>query len=281
MQTKNVTEQVRQFYDQVGWQTDEEGYYQNTRYEDLRPVSADYIHRCHMRVARHLQPSGRFLLDAGSGPIQYPEYLEYSRHYQKRVCADLSLVALQEARRRIGIHGLFVVADVSHLPFKKDTFDGVVTLHTFHHLPAGMHVQAYMELLRVLAPGRTAAAVNGWDLPPLTRLFEAPMRLRRIGRGFLRDLRKRLKDAAAGTEEEKATFVRKNTAARLRRDLSGRVPVEIYCWRSVSVRFLRTYVHPSLGGKAFLSLLFWLEERFPRFFGENGQYPLIVIRKPG
>jgi hypothetical protein len=281
MQSDNVTEHVRQFYDQIGWQTDEEGYYQNARYEDLRPVSADYIHRCHLRVAQHLQSSGRFLLDAGSGPIQYPEYLEYSRRYQKRVCADLSLVALQEARRRIGDHGLFVVADVSQLPFKKDAFDGVVTLHTFHHLPAGMHVQAYMELLRVLTPGKTAIVVNGWDLPPLTRLFEAPMRLRRIGRSLYRDLRRWLIGGATGAEEEKATFVRKNTAARLRKDLSGRVPIEIYTWRSVSVRFLRTYVHAHLGGKAFLALLFWLEECFPRFFGENGQYPLIVIRKPG
>jgi len=28
-----------------------------------------------------------------------------------------------------------------------------------------------------------------------------------------------------------------------------------------------------------LRLLFWCEERFPRFFGEHGQYPLVVIRK--
>jgi hypothetical protein len=34
-----------------------------------------------------------------------------------------------------------------------------------------------------------------------------------------------------------------------------------------------------LGGKALLKFVFWLEERFPRFFGENGQYPLIVIQK--
>lgn len=280
MQNDNVTEQVRQFYDQIGWQADEEGYYQNARYEDLRPVAADYIHRCHMRIARHLQPEGRFLLDAGSGPIQYPEYLEYSRRYQKRVCVDLSLVALQEARRRIGKHGLFVVADVAHLPFERDAFDGVVTLHTFHHLPDGMHVQAYDELYRVLKQGRTAAVVNGWDSPPLTRLFEAPMRLRRFAKSLYRDLRKWLKRASPGDEEAKATFVNKNTAARLRQDLAGKMPLEIYVWRSVSVRFLRTYVHAALGGKAFMALLFWLEERFPRFFGENGQYPLIVIRKP-
>ena len=57
------------------------------------------------------------------------------------------------------------------------------------------------------------------------------------------------------------------------------MPVEILVWRSVSVRFLRALVHHNLGGRVWLSLLYWLEERFPHFFGENGKYPLIVIRK--
>jgi hypothetical protein len=48
---------------------------------------------------------------------------------------------------------------------------------------------------------------------------------------------------------------------------------EIYVWRSVSVRFLRALVHTITGGRLWLRLLFWLEERFPRWFGENGQYP--------
>jgi hypothetical protein len=42
---------------------------------------------------------------------------------------------------------------------------------------------------------------------------------------------------------------------------------------------MRWFVRPQLGGEAFLRFIFWLEERFPRFFGRNGQYPLIVIRK--
>src|SRR5512135_2236984 len=137
-----IKQQVRQFYDQVGWQAESDGFYQNASYEDLRPVSHEYIHRCHLRVMRHLNPSGRYLLDAGSGPIQYPEYLEYSKGYQYRVCADISLVALQQARKRIGEHGLFVVCDVAHLPFKDHTFDGAVSLHTLHHLPAEQHVRA-------------------------------------------------------------------------------------------------------------------------------------------
>jgi SAM-dependent methyltransferase len=152
-----IKQQVRQFYDQIGWQVAGDGFYQNARYEDLRPVSREYIHRCHLRVARHLNPEGIYFLDAGSGPIQYPEYLEYSRGYQARVCADISIVALHEARQRIGDrlhggHGLFVVADVANLPFKPGIFDGVVSLHTIHHLPESEHRQAYGELYRVLAP---------------------------------------------------------------------------------------------------------------------------------
>ncbi len=56
--------------------------------------------------------------------------------------------------------------------------------------------------------------------------------------------------------------------------------VEIQVWRSVSVRFMRTLIHPWLAGKFWLSLLYRLEERYPHWFGKNGQYPIIIIRKP-
>src|SRR5665648_166807 len=116
MSDEGVTKQVRKFYNQVGWQKESDGFYQNARYEDLRPVSSDYIEKCHLRVNRHLKRPGKYLLDAGSGPIQYPVYLTYMYGYQYRVCADISIVALQEARNRIGEMGLFVVADVARLP---------------------------------------------------------------------------------------------------------------------------------------------------------------------
>ena len=110
MKENSITREVRRFYDQVGWQKVGEGIYQNAQYEDLRPVSRAYIRKCHLRVNRYLKPNGKYLLDAGSGPIQYPEYLTYSQGYRFRVCLDISIVALQEARDRIGReHGLFVV----------------------------------------------------------------------------------------------------------------------------------------------------------------------------
>ncbi len=117
------------------WKVD--GFYQNARYEDLRPVFREYIKRCHLRINRHLQRPGKYLLDAGSGPIQYPAYLNLYGRLPISVVPDISIVALQEARKRIGEKGLFVVADVAKLPFKADVFEGSVSLHTLHHLPLG------------------------------------------------------------------------------------------------------------------------------------------------
>jgi hypothetical protein len=38
-------------------------------------------------------------------------------------------------------------------------------------------------------------------------------------------------------------------------------------------------IHAVTGGRLWLRLLFWLEERFPRYFAEQGQYPMVIIRK--
>ncbi|MGD2158448.1 MAG: class I SAM-dependent methyltransferase [Anaerolineales bacterium] len=282
-----LKQQVREFYNQVGWQEVSEGVYQNARYEDLRPVSREYIHRCHIRVIKHLEPEGRFFLDAGSGPIQYPEYLEYSRGYDFRVCVDISFVALLEARKRIGDHGLFVVADIAELPFKPAVFDGLVSLHTIHHLPQDEHALAFSELHRVLMPGRRGVVVNGWHNPPLGVILDQLRRFTLRLRGFIRrllglpplDQPKRHKNTGSDAQDPKGTFVSKNNAAWLKQAVGSEIHIKILVWRSVSVKILRTFFHDGWGGRRLLRILFWLEECFPNFLGENGQYPLIVIHK--
>jgi ubiquinone/menaquinone biosynthesis C-methylase UbiE len=279
-----IKQQVREFYDQVGWQTESDGFYQNASYEDLRPVSHEYIHRCHLRVLRYLKPVGRFLLDAGSGPIQYPEYLEYSSGYRYRVCADISLLALKEARTRIGAHGLYVVCDIANLPFRSVVFDGEVSLHTIHHLPPDEHLHAYQELYRTLMTDSQAVIVNAWDKPPLVVFMN-------IWIGLYENLIKLLRPQSmpSHTDESSAspaqkvnsrgTYVRKQNATWLQEEVGCSMPVQIWCWRSVSVRFLRTFIHPHLAGKFVLRLIYFLEERLPRFFGKYGQYPLVVLLK--
>ena len=57
------------------------------------------------------------------------------------------------------------------------------------------------------------------------------------------------------------------------------MPIEIRVWRSVNVRFTRALIHPWLAGRWLLRALYFLEEKFPRFFGVYGSYPLILIHK--
>jgi ubiquinone/menaquinone biosynthesis C-methylase UbiE len=295
MNDQSVKQDVRAFYDRVGWQKISDECFQNAQYEDLRPVAREYIHRSHMRVKRHLAPKGRFLLDAGSGPVQYPEYLTYSEGYAARVCMDISIVALQEARKRLGEHGLYVVGDIAHLPFKADEFDGVVSLHTIHHVPMEDQLPAYDELYRTLKPGRSMVVVNGWTNAPLmTRLAGFMGWMKRFRAWWLRKVRKQTPESLPGedavTREDttavpneqapQGTFVQKLNAAWLSEALRGRMDHQILVWRSVSVPFLRAVFYEDWGGRFWLKMLYWLEELFPNLLGRVGQYPLIVVTKP-
>jgi hypothetical protein len=79
-------------------------------------------------------------------------------------------------------------------------------------------------------------------------------------------------------EEPTGTFVQKLTPEWLKREVGSMMTIEIKPWRSMSTRLMRWFVRP-FGGRTFLRIVFWLEGVFPKFFAENGQYPLIVILK--
>jgi SAM-dependent methyltransferase len=281
-----IKQEVRRFYDSVGWQLVDDELYQNARYEDLRPVSRSYLQRCHARVERHLPKEGGVILDAGSGPIQYPEYLEYSKGFRRRLCLDISIQALREARRRIGSHGLFVVGDIAHLPFKADSFDGVVSLHTIHHLPADEHESAFRDLFRVLRPGGKAVVVYSWGSHSLAmRWMRGPMRAarwalrcRRLARAGDRAAEDQ-EASEAGQPPEFKTFTYKHDYRWVKRHLQDLPCFEVRVWRSVSTVFLRTFIHPAAFGRAILNSIYRLEELMPHLLGRVGQYPMILFCK--
>jgi len=286
-----VKQEVRDFYDSVGWKEIAEGLYQNARYEDLRPVAREYTHRCHLRVKRYLLPRGGMFLDAGSGPIQYPEYLEYAVGFRYRVLEILAAVALRHARERIGSRGLYVVGDITHLPFERSAFDSLASLHVIHHLPPDEQVAGFRELARVLAEGGRGVIVYSWgEHSALMRLARLPIAAAQSVRRVLsrRDgsdegpprrpkrARPQRSDLLArpGTHTAHHDF---NWASAHLTDLPG---FEIRIWRSVSTAFTRAFVHGPLLGRLWLRVLFWLEDMAPHWFGRIGQYPLFVIQKP-
>jgi len=286
--TSAIKDEVRRFYDRIGWSQIGEGVYQNARYEDLRPVAREYIRHCHARVSRWLDPTGDLLLDAGSGPIQYPEYLAYSQGFRRRVCLDISRTALVESRQRIGDHGLFVIGDLARLPFRAAAFEGVVSLHAIHHLPAAEQQQGFFGLLRVLAPGRRAVVVYSWGRKALmTRLLD-PLILAsfRLQRAYARRRRggaqsQPARDSATNSPPTRhppaGTFTYKHDYAWAVRQLQDLPQLEILTWRSVSTSFLRAFIFPQLFGRQLLWVLSKLEDAAPRLFGRMGQHPMFCF----
>jgi len=287
---------VAAFYDQVGWQTVAAGHVfdDSARYEDLRPVSRDYVRACRRRVAAHLPPHGRFLLDAASGPVQYEEYRAYSANFDFRICADISIVALRAARERLGAHGVCVLCDVGNLPLRDGSIDAFVSLHTIYHLPAQEQLTAMGELWRVLQEDGKGVVVYTWGddslLMNLAAGFCFPLRtLKRMGRTLLpralacRWQKRRSREAQTGRSGV-ATLTLHSHAhpyAWYRDEVQPMFHAALTCWRSLSTAVMKRLIHDRLGGKRLLAWVCGLEERYPRFFGRHGQYPMFLFHKRG
>jgi SAM-dependent methyltransferase len=289
MTESTIQQQVRSFYDAVGWKQIGPGVYQNARYEDLRPVSREYVHRCHLRFGGYLPPTGRLFLDAGSGPIQYPEYLSYSKGYRRRVCLDISRLALAEARQRVGEHGLYVIGDLARLPFCREAFDGAASLHTLHHLPAAEQRPALAELARCLAPGGRVGVVYSWgEHAGIVRCTRPLVQLAESARSMVRRLRRRTPPARTTDQGEVESLLQSPGSYTFKHDfrwaketLQPLGEARIVVWRSVSTAMLRALVHPMLFGRAALRLLFALENLASDAFGRHGAYSTLLVTKPG
>lgn len=290
---------VQTFYDQVGWQEDNTShlFMDAHLFEDLRSTTAPYRARANQRVKELMNAGGDLLLDAASGPIQYDSYLQFADRYRKRVCVDLSLRALTGARKRIGDRGWFVQADVTALPFAANTFDAIVSLHTIYHVPADEQGLAIRELYRTLKTGRCAVVVYNWPRNTLKRVITIPFCFLDAVKGMIVKIPgawlviRRIKAILHRAKVEN-TAPRENLAALpplyfhshplrwFRREFDSLFRIEVRCWRSVDVPFLRA-VPASKRGERLLKFIRNAEDRFPHLMGRIGAYPLVVIRKTG
>lgn len=267
--------QVKEFYDEIGWSANEQGNYKDAViYEDLREVSKEYLKKCHERVGRQLRPSGKYMLDAASGAVQYPAYLQYSANYTYRVCLDFSFRALAEASKKLGSKGICVLGDMTNMPFKNGVMDGFVSLNTVYHIPKDEQVTAIRELYRVLAKHGKGVVVYDWfKHSPWMNIWMLPFRAAVF-------LKNRLLDGVskiAGTKgAERRLYFYAHKPGYFRANLP---PYQLKVWRSLSVHFMRYYIHSWLFGKEILEWVYKKEEKEPELCGLKGEYPMLVFEK--
>jgi SAM-dependent methyltransferase len=209
-------------------------------------------------VLDHLAPSGERILDAGSGPIQYPEYLEYSRGFTKRVCVDLSQRALDEARRKLGDRGDYVRASLLDLPFPDDHFDAAVSLHTIYHIESDRQAAAVRELLRVAKPGARAVVV-----------YANPDRLAARLKGLV----------GRGRSADPGPIYFFAHPLSWWKQFSDEAAVEIVPWRSLNANESRRLIPDNALGAGIFRTVLVFERAFPRAATWSGCYPMIVLTK--
>ncbi len=56
-------------------------------------------------------------------------------------------------------------------------------------------------------------------------------------------------------------------------------PHQLKVWRSLSVHFMRYYIHSWLFGKQILNAVYNKEEKDPELCGLKGEYPMLIFEK--
>ncbi|WP_181391793.1 class I SAM-dependent methyltransferase [Methanospirillum lacunae] len=259
---------VKTFYDEIGWIISGNETEDAIRFEDLRENSREYVSKCRLRVLKYIPDFGVNILDMASGPIQYKEYLEYSKNFLFRYCVDLSQGALDQAKAKIGDHGVFICGNFLDIDLKKNFFDCSVSLHTIYHIDKDNQDEVIRKLIDVTKPGKNIIIVysnpnafflNNW-----------------IAKGLLRIINRKKREKEGGTVNDLYFYPHPNKWWRRFDEIAT---IKMVPWRSFDSSTQKLLIPNNKLGKKILKILYYLEERFPKLFCKYGQYPMIILTK--
>tara|TARA_B100000886_G_scaffold305043_1_gene236578 strand:- start:116 stop:865 length:750 start_codon:yes stop_codon:yes gene_type:complete len=246
---------VYRFYNKYGWKKNNKFSNDANLFEDLRKYSYEYVRNCRLRVLKFIPKKGKKILDFASGPIQYKEYLKYSKNFDKRYCVDFSKSAIKEAKNILGSKGKYFCDDFLKLKFNENYFDCSLSMHTIYHINKNDQKKVVKKLLKVTKKGK-----------PVIIVYSNPNTLINKLTSFLK--RKKKMKLYFFCHNIKWWYQFKNIA-----------DVKIYPWRSFSSQHQKILYPDNKLGSLMLRFTFKLENLFPDFFAKNFQYPIIVLTK--
>ncbi|MFN0033415.1 MAG: methyltransferase domain-containing protein [Saprospiraceae bacterium] len=275
-------QRVRNFYNEFGWEKDDQGRFNDSRlFIEKKSAAQEYYTKTTERLHRFLRPSGKYVLDVASGPVFQPENQAFSRHFEKRICVDISIKALREARRNVGDeHGIFIHGDITNLPLATEVCDNVMCIHTLYHVPRELQEAAVAELIRVCKPDSNIIILYNWAWHSwLMNVLLLPVRILKASQRLYRYCTVSAKDRwlSGGLyfyPHPPAWFERLASQNR-------NVQVRFHPLTSIHQDFIKYYIHNGLGGAWLLCQVLRLEERYPRYLGRHGAFAFVVLRKGG
>ena len=260
--------EVRDFYEGPGWKLDNGVTHDAKINENLDPVASEYVHKVRTRIAENLG-KGVKLLDVGCGPIQYPEYQEYSKNFEKRICVDLSQAALDLAKARIGNHGEFIKGDYLVIPTPIFApYDGAALINVLYHVDKEKQAELVRKILNDLNKKSKLVIVYSNPRTVSALLTRLSVFMLHFFKKIILGRRKVELDNPIYFYRHPNTFWTQFTDVAI---------VEQKAWRTFSPSLEKIFFKRFLGGKMLLKILFRLEQSTA--WKQVAEYTLIVLEK--
>ena len=269
------TQDTKDFYDNVGWRTDEAGVSVDEELFGTKedgPLRQRMTDRKWQRIREHIRTdTPPDVLEVGCGGSPSIEMLKDCGTY----CgADFSSTGLALAAKNLENHpanARFVEADAVDLPFEDASFDTVYSAHMIYHIvDKASQSAALQEMVRVLKPGGTLVLITA---NPRPLLFPARMLIRIVAdTPVLSQLARKIKGSSPIPYRPAKISAYKREFARCQstRVINGGIPSTAF---NQSVSELRW---PT---KALWLLFDALDNRFPTLSAYLGNYAIILVRK--
>lgn len=249
---------VNKFYNNFGWEKKDKNTLDANLFEDLRLNSQEYVSKCRKRLLKYIPGKGTHILDFASGPIQYPEYLEYSKNFKLRHCVDFSRTAIKNARQKLNKKGKFYCNDFFKVKLRKNYFDCIISLHTIYHIDKKYQTKAVKKLIEVSKKNS-----------PIIIVYSNPNTfISKIKRNFFNLKKKNKNNLYFFCHPINWWFQFEKIAS-----------IKIEPWRSFSSDHQKKIFPDNFIGKILLRFLFFLEDLFKNFFINNFQYYTVIIKK--
>ena len=255
---KKLNANVYDFYNEDGWTQRKKNTRDAILFEDLRPSAAYYVRYCRKKINKYLAKKGDHILDFASGPIQYKEYLEYSKNFKKRHCVDFSKQAINIAKKKIGAKGKYYCDDFFKIKFKNNFFDSIISLHTIYHIPKNKQTKIVKKLISISKKNS-----------PIIIVYSNPNTLINIIKNKIFLKKKENRNELYFFCHELKWWLQFSNLAK----------IEFYPWRSFSSQHQKIFFPNNILGKNLFRILIYFEKKFPKFFVNYFQYPIIVLKK--
>ncbi len=252
-------------------------YEDSPKWVDFREVSSKYIRNSFIKASRFYPSKGKYFLDIASGPIGLPEYMALSDGYDYRICVDISINALIQAKiniERAGKKGIYICGDITNIPIQDKSCDTVLSQHTLYHIPKNDQFTAVNEMYRVAKYESKIVIIYSWFYHCwFMNIFLNVIQIYRILRHFAGKLYVRL------VKSKPRLYFYPHSPRWFKKSFTFSKDIEFYCWRSTNKYFLDLYIHKWLFGDKILNKLIKIEDKYSKFMSRFGEYPAIVITK--